>query len=508
MARTRKPAATAPRAALSVAPPAPAPVANRKTRPTRKRSYEGGDMGRLLGDWNPAGDSANPQVYMDLPTLRNRSRDLLRNNPLAVSGIQSLVSAIIGTGIHPQAVTGDPRLDAKIMDHWRRWEGGQLDVAHDRTWASLQALWVRGWLESGGCFIRKRPRRLSDGLAVPLQLQTLESDFCDLWKNYPTESGGHTTMGVEFDAVGRRTGYWLYRQHPGETMPTLPVPTYSSLFVEAERCAYLTFPERPGQVHGIPWVTPVMRTLWDLASYEAAERVRKRTEACVTAFVIPGDESYSTDSDQEGMGPSVESSDGAVLDRMEPGQVAILRGGKDIKFSQPANNAQYDSYIATQHRNIAAGMRLTYERLTKDLSEVNYSSYRAGDLEFRRLIMMLQRQVVIPLVCQQVWSWFVEALGVLDPSVPAIVPVKWHCPRFEELDREKELKADVLAVANGFASPSQVVAEHGGDYLDVLAQWKLDMEAAQRAGLPFAWLGQPAQTSVQTENSPQSENSP
>jgi capsid protein len=52
------------------------------------------------------------------------------------------------------------------------------------------------------------------------------------------------------------------------------------------------------------------------------------------------------------------------------------------------------------------------------------------------------------------------------------------------------------------------VAEHGGDYLDVLAQWKLDMEAAQRAGLPFAWLGQPAQTSVQTEISPQTENSP
>jgi lambda family phage portal protein len=495
MTRARKTAvAKSPALAPAVATP---PAVTRKPRPVKRRSYEGADMGRLLGEWNPAADSANPQVYMDLATLRNRSRDLLRNNPLAVKGIQSMVSAVIGGGIHPQAVTGNEAMDKRIMQAWAQWQSGELDTAHDRTWAALQTLWVRGWLESGGVFIRKRPRRLSDGFAVPLQLQTLEADFCDLFKNYPVgDSGGHVTMGVQFDAVGRREGYWLYRQHPGESLPMLNVPTFSAVFVEADRCAYLTMPERPGQVHGVPWVAPAMRTLWDLAAYNAAEMVRKRTEACMAAFVVPGDESYSTDSDQEGAGPSVETSDGTTLDRMEPGTIGILRGGKDIKFSQPSNNSQWDSYIRTQHRLVAAGMRVPYERLTTDLGQVNYSSYRAGDLEFRRLVMTLQRQVVIPLVCQQVWGWFIEALGVLDPTIPAKVPVKWHCPRFEELDREKELKADALAVANGFASPSQVVAEHGGDYGDTIAQWKVDMDAAKKAGLPFAWL---AQSSPATE---------
>lgn len=482
-------------------------LARARERKLHKRSYEGGDMGRLLGEWNPAGDSANPQVYNDLATLRNRSRDLMRNNPLAIKGIQSLVSAVIGTGINPQAASDDPKVNRRLMELWYQWQAGELDVAHDRTWAALQTLWVRAWLESGGVFIRKRPRNLADGYAVPLQLQTLEVDYCDLWRNQVDDDGGYTTMGVQFDKVGRRSGYWLYRQHPGESLPVMNVATYSPVFVDASRLAYLTNPDRPGQVHGVPWLTPVMRALWDLHAYDAAERVRKRTEASFSAFVIPGDESYSDTGEQEGAGTSVENQDGQILDRMEPGQIGILRGGKDIKFSQPTNNSQYESYVRTQHRTIAAGMRTTYERLGTDLSQVNYSSYRAGDLEFRRIVMALQRQVVIPLVCQQVWSWFCEAAAVIDPTLPSKVPVKWHCPRFEELDREKELKADALAVANGFASPSQVVAERGEDFADVMVQWAADKAMAEAAGVPVAWLGG-VQTSPATESSPQTENSP
>lgn len=440
-----------------------------------------------MGDWNPSASSANPQVYFDLATLRNRSRDLLRNNPLAVNGIQSLVTSIVGTGIHPQAVTGDDALDARVQAAWNQWASGELDVSHDRTWASLQALWVRSWLESGGVFVRKRLRRLSDGYAAPLQLQTLEADFCDLFKTEALGEYAHITMGVEFDAVGRRVAYWLYRQHPGETLPLLNVPTYDSQRVPAKDVAYLTMCERPGQVHGIPWLTPAMSTIYNLQTLERYKLTKAQTEAAFAAFVVPGDESYSDAGEQEGASASVEDADGRILDRIEPGLIGVLRGGKDVKFAQPTSSADHPQLVQHYQRQAAAAMRITYERLTRDYSNVNYSSYRAGDLELRRLVTMLQRDVVIPLLCRPVWQWFCEALSIADPSIPPDIKVRWHCPRHEELDAEKELKADVLAIQQGLTSPSMVVARQGMDLDDVLQAIAADRAKAAALGVPLPW---------------------
>ena len=62
-----------------------------------------------------AGGDANTEVGASLISLRNRSRDLLRNNPYATKAIAELVGNTVGTGIVPQAKTGTPALD-KIID--------------------------------------------------------------------------------------------------------------------------------------------------------------------------------------------------------------------------------------------------------------------------------------------------------------------------------------------------------------------------------------------------------
>jgi len=476
--------------------PAAAPAAqqaNRAATPRRKRSYSGADAGRLLADWQPGASSANPQVYFDLQTLRNRSRDLLRNNALAVKGIQSIVSAIVGPGIHPQPIHADKAVNAKVKAAWMRWASGELDVEHDRTWATLQTLWVRAMLESGSVAVRKRLRSLSDGLAAPLQLQTLEADFVDLWKTEALGEYAHITMGVEFDAIGRRVAYWLYRQHPGETMPMLSTPTYQSIRIPADNVAFLTHVDRPGQVHGVPWLSPVMALLRQLDQLQRNKLIKTQIEAAFGAFVVPGDETYSSSGDiNDGASVAVEDSNGDVLDRIEPGLIGILRGGKDIRFPQMSSSADFEAVVRIYEREIAAGLRLPYERLTTDLSTVNYSSYRAGDLEFRRLIMQIQRQDVIPLLCRPVWRWFIEALQLVDPTIPDEVPVRWHCPKFEEIDPAKELAAAETAVKNGFASPSMIVGQQGEDFGEVMASWAADLQVARDLGLPLAWAPQAA----------------
>jgi lambda family phage portal protein len=66
-----------------------------------------------------------------------------------------------------------------------------------------------------------------------------------------------------------------------------------------------------------------------------------------------------------------------------------------------------------QLRSIAIGMGITYEQLTGDLSGVNYSSIRAGLIEFRRRCGMLQHNILVFQFCRPVWDRRLE-LAILS----------------------------------------------------------------------------------------------
>ena len=79
----------------------------------------------------------------------------------------------------------------------------------------------------------------------------------------------------------------------------------------------------------------------------------------------------------------------------------ILEPGEDVKFSQPADvGASYAEFLRMQFRAVAAAMGITYELLTGDLTQVNYSSIRAGLLEFRRRCEAIQHGVIVHQLCR------------------------------------------------------------------------------------------------------------
>src|ERR1035437_3457995 len=136
---------------------------------------DGAKSGRRTDGWIAAGGDANTEVGAGLAALRNRSRDLLRNNPYASKAVAELVGNTVGTGIVPQAKTGNPTLDAIIDGEWPYFAencdpGGQLDFC------GMRALTAGTPGEGGEGFVRSRARRPKNIFRVPLQLQVLEGD--------------------------------------------------------------------------------------------------------------------------------------------------------------------------------------------------------------------------------------------------------------------------------------------------------------------------------------------
>jgi len=435
-------------------------VLARQAFETLTRGYDGASKGRRTDGWRAPGSSADTEIGVAGALLRDRMRDLVRNNPHAAKAVAVLVNNIVGSGIMPRAASGDDKLDRKVDALFTRWTSdcdadGQLDFY------GLQTLICREMVEAGEVLVRRRLRRSSDGLPVPLQLQVLEADFLDATKS-SNVGAGRIVQGIEFDPVGKRRAYWLHPQHPGDAHGALR-GGLDSRPVPATEIAHVYEKQRT-QARGVPWGAPVIRSLRDLDDYEVAELVRKKTEACVTAIVFGDDES------QQGIAPTVVDADGNRVEQFEPGLIAYARGGKDIRFNQPSATGGYGEYKRASLHTISAGFRVPYELLTGDLSQVNYSSIRAGLVEFRRQIDAVQWQLFIPMFCAPVWRWFTEAAWAAGQIPTPDVPVEWSPPKFEAVDPQKDAMANLLSIRSGTMTLAEVIARQGRNPDAVLAE--------------------------------------
>jgi lambda family phage portal protein len=201
---------------------------------------------------------------------------------------------------------------------------------------------------------------------------------------------GHVMEGVQFDEMGRRVAYWLFSYHPGGVLILNPRGGIVSQPVPADQIMHVYSVLRPGQVRGVPWLAPVMMALRDLDDYCDAERVRKKVEACVTAFV---QQPEGVDGDPLGIA-GTDPSSGLPVESFQPGMVEYLKPGQDIKFNNPLPAGGYREYKMTELQGIMAGIGLPYELGTGDMSQVNYSSWRGGMLGFRNPVGLASGHVV------------------------------------------------------------------------------------------------------------------
>ncbi len=465
-------------AALSVVAPRSAArrYAARVAISNLRRGYEAAAQGRGTSGWKAGSTSADAEIALAGQALRNRMRDLVRNNPIAAQAVQVLVNNIVGTGIRPRAATRDPDLNRKVDALWRRWSA-RCDQHGHTDFHGILGLAVREMIEGGEVFaLARRPARPGDR-EVRLRIELREADQLDDTRFESRASGVRIEQGIETDREGQRLAYWMFADHPGGNSPMF-TRRLESVRIEARNVAHL-FERQRVQSRGTPWGTPAMRAIRDVDDWQTAELVRKKTEACLVGIVFGADE------DQQSIAPVIEDGMGNRVEQFEPGLIAYARGGKDIKFNQPASTAGVYEWHRTQLHIIAAGFRVPYSLMTGDLSQANFSSTRAGLNEFRRMIEQVQWQTVIPMFCEPIWRWFIEVAQTQGLLPEGEIPAEWGPPKFESVNPLQDVQADLLEVRSGFSTLPQQIARRGYDPAETIAEWADFAAKTDAAGLVF-----------------------
>lgn len=469
---------------------------------SRLRLYEGAKLGRLTADWLAGGTSADAEIRSSMARLRNRARQVIRDSDHAKAAIRTIRNNVIGTGIRMQMQllmqrgrNGKPRQDAVtnalVERRWTAW--GAAEVCHTGGSLSFQDIEeqvVAAAAESGEAIVRIVPQSFGAG-RVPLALEVIECDqldeTVDACGSVPGQqvTGGEWRMGVHVDEWGRPVEYAFLTSHPGDVRGG-GVRAAQRVIVPADQIIHVFIPERPGQSRGVTWFASALKQLHHLTGYQEAEVVRARAASQLMGFIM-------TDSGAgEELGEEVV--DGEHVTTFEPGVYKTLFPGQSVEVPDlHAPNGQFEPFVRVMLRAMAAGLGVSYESISRDFSQTNYSSSRLALLEDRENWRALQQRV-IRMFHQRVFkAWLRAAVASGDLSLPGYqseperyeTAPKWVARGWEWVDPEKEGKAYRDAVRNGFMTQAEVVMSRGGDYHELIEQRAAELAEQEELGLTF-----------------------
>jgi lambda family phage portal protein len=455
--------------------------------------YDAAGTGRRMKGWMPPSSGPNKAIQ-GIQNIRNRARDVVRNDWSGESATQKWVTNLVGTGITPRLkrITDKARKE-ELHDLWLRWVP-MADADGVLDFYGMQALVVRAWLDSGEVFVRKRYRRVDSGMEVPVQVQLLEAEFvpmfdADTWPFLPV--GHKIRQGIELDRRGQRVAYWMYREHPGEDT----VASMSNLLrIPASEVKHVFEVKRPGQLRGVSALASVLARLRSIGDYDDAVLERQKLANLFTAFITRG---LGSDIDVDPMTnlPLEFGSDGTPLAGLQPGLIQELDYGQDIKFANPPEaGTTYSDYMRTQHLGTSAAAGIPYEVFSGDIKEVSDRTLRVVINEFRRFAEQRQWHTVIPMFCQPVRDWWTQAAAlaghISEAEINPVKMVEWAPHGWSYIHPVQDPQGKKLEVESGFRSRSSVVGERGDDPDTVDAERAADIEREKTLGLYMDPTGQ------------------
>jgi lambda family phage portal protein len=472
-------------------------LANRRVSALAKRQYASARATRFSTGMPSTDTSADAELLTSLTSMRSRSRALVRDASYAKRAKTVIVNNVIGSGIGMQAqvMTSRDSLNVRVNDEledvWSEWsEADNCHTGGRLAFQSFERAAMGQVFEAGECYVRFHFRPFGM-MGFPLAMELIEAERLADDQSLGTPGlarGNHFRLGVECDEFYRPVAYYFRRRHRGE----LRFSDYGPDGIEripANEIIPLAVIDRWPQTRGEPWMHAPALRLNDMDGYSEAEIERARSQA-VRMGIIETPEGADDFSEQQ--------PDGSFEMELSPGTIEKLNPGEKWVDSSPsAPNPALDGFMRYMLREVAAGIGVSYESLSRDYSQSNYSSSRLALLDDRDLWRFYQSWFIRDFRRKVHRVWLQQAvLSGAIKSIPVIEygsnPRKFEAVLFKPrgwtwIDPTKEVEAYIAAVKNGLTTVTDVVAQtaNGADLEDVLRVRKRELEMMAEAGLVF-----------------------
>ena len=407
-----------------------------------ERNYDAGNENRLNAGWRVTNESAEQTDRGSRDVIRARTRDLERNSDLMNSVIGAYGRNVVGGAFTLQAKTNDEALNTTIEELWRKWcKKRNCDVTGQQSLNQILRMAVR--------------RKKIDGAIL-------------LKKCYTSE------------------GYWIKQYSLDGFSIQLPV------YVEAKDIIFYWQKTRPSQVREISDMTPTATRIRDTNEFMTAVSVKERIAACLSVFIKKITPASGTIGRGTGTTTQKHRYDGKTL---TPGMIKELNAGDEVQVVNPSGQAtDATAYTKLQQRMIGAGQGISYEAMSRDMSEANYSSARQGliedDLTYDGEKELLQE------VMDEIYETFIISIVLAGKVAIKDFWVKkddylahdWIQAPKKWIDPIKESNANKIALQTGQKTFQQIAAENGRDWKDQIDDMYRTLEYGREKGLELGGI--------------------
>ncbi|KQT10973.1 phage portal protein [Ramlibacter sp. Leaf400] len=361
-------------------------------------------------EWQPGGGSASSDILPDLPMLRDRSRDQVRNAPVATGALNTEVTHVVGTGL-----SYTPAIDAARLgiteDSAREWTAGTK--ARFKAWAEstdchlqrqldfygLTDLAYRSWMESGDVFVLTP--MIERGGETMLALQVIEADrVCNPRGKFDSDT---LQDGVELDpTTGEPVAIHVAKYHPGDFRGQ--ANSWERIAMRADNgrrnVLHLFDSLRPGQVRGVPWFGPILEPLKQLQKWSDAELNAAVVSSIWAVFVEMDHEAFAEIFDDESASRLVNDAQ-RWSGKMDSGKTINLLPGEKAEMKTPGRpNPQFDPFFQAMMTQIGMTLGVPKEVLMMAFQSSYTAARGAFVMAWRR--WNTRRDKVAKMLCQPV----------------------------------------------------------------------------------------------------------
>lgn len=467
--------------------------------------YEADTPGRNRKFYNDR-YSPNGLTQKSATAIRAQARQLQRNHDVSRGILRVMTNNIVGPngiGVEFQPRRADGTIHdvyaQQLRDAWRE-HMLKPEVTHRHTGAKVQRMMCATWIRDGESFAQElvgNVAGLKHGSRVPLSLEMFEGDLVP----YDYRLGDNVTQGIERNAWGQPTAYYVLKGHPGDSVSIADVKR-----VSANRVHHLTLLDRIGQMRGISEFASIIGRLEDIKDYEESERIAAKIAAALTAYVKKtspdGYRTGPTDANGQPIPRQLSMAPGMVIDSLTVGEEIGL-----IASDRP--NPNVVTFRQGQLRAVAAGVGASYSSIARDYNGT-FSAQRQELVEqwvnYATFTDEFVGQFLQPWV-----STFVDVTnnGGIVPMPRDVVPgtaddALYIAQNMPWIDPAKEAAAWVALCRAGFASEVEVMRKRGVNPRDMLEQIDSWRKQTKEKGLVFTADAAVSESGGTAKQAPQS----
>lgn len=474
--------------------------------PETKRAYAMAQISRQLNDWNSFVRSINYDIKSGGKQLRDRARDMAKNDPYTRKYLSLVKRNIIGpnnftlrvkAGDYTQDETGnltfelDKIANREITDAWWQWgKKKYCTVEENISFRELSQVIIETVFQDGELFIHRIKGNVNK---FGYSLQLITADYLDESYNEVLSNGNVIIMGIEYTKERKPVRYWFTERNPLDDVNSVSrLSTIKRVPIPAENICHLFIRETADQLRGVTQLAPVAIRLKMLMGWDEAAVTNARASACQAGVLEPKDNADGAFDGYE------KDTDGNVVNQIEPNELFIVPDGYNYKIHNPVYpHSQHAPFNKTMLKGISSGLDVSYHDLASDYEGVNYTSSRTALLDERDHWRNKQSWWIEHFL-EDIYSDFLEmailsgqlSLSIRDfdkYNVPHFIPRSWSW-----VDPQNEVNANKLALETYQTTHEQILSERSMDLEETLEQIAYERELFKKYNLPLIGALTPA----------------